>query len=354
MCRRFKPAILQRFVWEPTISLLAQLWRFIVWAWKIIVIGGLLAGILGNYAYTYISAGKFEYTDLSKLPLLQTIAVHPFTTSISVTIGLIPILLSYLANRSLLSSKERRSTEYVLKLVKDLDPNDYIFPYIKDAYLRRQGVSSSPNIDAIAQEELHNIAFQTVTPLRTSLGICIFGRPTQGKTRLAWETIRSVLPRWTLVKWPHEEQHPFDFAAQHGRNLILWLDDLHEFASPNEANALEDLPRQFHEAGASLIIVATCRDGDSETQTRLYLEKLLERLVEIRLTDISPKEADQLTAELNQHGFAAKRSQFDGTPGSLLLGVDRMRNQRYPALSKPAKQVLKAMKLLHSVNIIDV
>jgi tetratricopeptide (TPR) repeat protein len=245
------------------------------------------------------------------------------------------------------------TTEYVLKPVKDLDPNDYIFPYIKDVYLRRQDARSAVNIDAIAQEELHKIAFQTVTPPRRPLGICIFGRPTQGKTRLAWETICSMLPTWTLVKWTHEQQHTFDFAAQHGQNLILWLDDLHEFASPNEANELEDLPRQFHEAGVSLIIVATCRDGDSETQTKLYLEKLLERLVEIRLTDISPKEADQFTAELNQHGIPAKRSQFDGTPGSLLLGVDRMRNQRYPALSKPAKQVLKAMKLLHSVNIND-
>lgn len=244
-------------------------------------------------------------------------------------------------------------TEYVLKPVKDLDPTDYIFPYIKDVYLHRLDGRSAENIDIIVQDELHKIAFQTATPLRRSLGICIFGRPTEGKTRLAWETIYNVLPTWTLVKWPYEQQNTFDFAVQHGRKLILWLDDLHEFASPIAASALEDVPRRFHEAGASLIIVATCRDGDSETQTRLYLEKLLERLVEIRLTDISPQEADQLTAELNQYGIATRRSQFDGTPGSLLLGVDRMRNQRYPALSKPAKQVLKAMKLLHSVNISD-
>jgi tetratricopeptide (TPR) repeat protein len=42
--------------------------------------------------------------------------------------------------------------------------------------------------------------------------------------------------------------------------------------------------------------------------------------------------------------------EFDGTPGSLLLGVRRMREQRYPALPEDGRRVLRALKLLRSAQ----
>ncbi len=161
------------------------------------------------------------------------------------------------------------------------------------------------------------------------LGICIVGRPAQGKTRLAWEAIHAQpqLANWTLIRWPHERIYPFNFTAQRGQRLILWLDDLHEFANPNEATLINDLPRRFGEAGTHLIIVATCRDGDNYLQAQKHLGSLLERLVPIPLADIETSEAVELAKALTKEGIEVYGNEFDGTPGSLVLGLQRMQGR---------------------------
>lgn len=335
-----------------SITYLALLWDFIKWAWNILIVG-IVVSVLGSIIYTYITTGKMNFADPRTLTVLSWLSAHLFLWVPILTLLAILTPLSYLAKRIQLSSyKENEVNKYVLKRLDNLDPNNYIFPYVKHVYLTRLDTHTGRNADTIARAVLHEAAIQAgSSPIQKPLGICIFGRPTQGKTRLAWEAIHAELPTWILVKWPHEPPYTFDFAGQHGRKIILWLDDLHEFANPYEAPVLKDLPRRFQEAKVPLVIVATCRDGDNEAQARQQLEYLLERLTEIRLTDISPEEAEQLTVELTQQGADVQKTQFDGTPGSLLLGVQRMRNQRYSTLPRPARQVLKAMKVLHSARI---
>ena len=212
--------------------------------------------------------------------------------------------------------------------------------------------------DIAAREILYEAAADDTSSSQKPLGICILGRPTQGKTRLAWEAMQAELPTWTFIMWPYEPQTPFDFTGLRGKRVVLWLDDIHKFANTSKASTLNDLPRQFANAGIHLVIVATCRDGDDKVQAHKYLGDLLEHLTEVHLTDLSEQEATNLLSQMKQHktvlqqkGVDAQPAQFDGTPGSLLLGVRRMREQRYPRLPDHAKQILRAMKLLYSAGI---
>src|SRR5579872_5942634 len=103
--------------------------------------------------------------------------------------------------------------------------------------------------------------------------------------------------------------------------------------------------------GVRVVVVATCRDGEDELLTRAHLSRLLEQVTSIRLGDISQEEAHSLADGLTHEGVEVSLEQFDQTPGSLLLGVQRMRDQRYPALPEPARGILRAMKLLRSAQI---
>ena len=162
--------------------------------------------------------------------------------------------------------------------------------------------------------------------------------------------MQATLENWTLVRWLHAAQFPFDFVAQRGKQIILWLDDLHEYANPNESAIINDLPRHFIEEEASLIVIATCRDGEDQLQATKYLGNLLEQLIPVYLEDISVNEALNLAKVLTQEGLEVSNDEFDGTPGSLIFGLQRM-TSRYLNLTNSAQNVLKAMKLLHSAQI---
>ena len=331
--------------WGPVITVLAWLWGVIQWFWTAVILA-----LVANFLTALLTTGLKDDTDPRKWGVILLAEDHLLRAGGLVVVAALLTIAAYRAELSKRKAKEREEQEqrllpYVVKQVDQLDPREgvpYIHQYVQRAYLTREA-------DHQARVALERAASQS-NPLTQGekQGICIFGRPTLGKTRLAWETLRKALPRWTFVLWPHERPYPFDFNAQRGKQIALWLDNLHEFVNENEAHALNDLPRLF--AGSRLVIVATCRDGDDEQEARKKLESLMERLTPIRPQDIRPDEAEQLRELLKQEGVVPPEDEFDGTPGSVLLGVQRMTG-RYRDLDEAARQVLRAMKLLRSVGI---
>lgn len=308
------------------IRFFAWLWRFIRWFWGVVV-----AGIAVGVIVAAIATG-----------LSNAAAVLSWPVGVALALALLLTLCAGRAHR-----QQQAASPYVLKRIERLDPtNDFYVPrYVASAYLPRPA-------DAAAREALRRAAQRTDhAPTTEPLGICIVGRPTQGKTRLAWEAMRAELTGWTLVKWSHHPL-PFDFPTQRAGRVVLAIDDVQEYASnPAEVTTLTGLPEAFREVDAHLVIVVTCRDGDDWDHARQMLGKLLERLTPVYLTDITAAQADQLAALLREAGEAVQRDQFDHTPGSLLLGVVRMRDERYPALPEPAKKILRVLKLLRSATI---
>jgi tetratricopeptide (TPR) repeat protein len=322
---------------------LVMLWRFIVWSWKTIIIGAIVLGIISNAFYIYVTKGQFDSIDTFYVPLVQLIKMHLFVSIVITLFCTTIILLSFFAHKKnqklvALASYE----EYILQQVKHLNPNNFLTHYY-DTYISRDA-------DVTVRKTLQNLATQKSIMHKSIIGICIIGPPMQGKTRLAWEAIQTTLPDWTLVRWPLERLNQFDFSTQKGQNLVVWLDDLHKFAKSNEALTITNLPHHFFESKANVIIVATCCDGDDQIQAQRHLENLLERLYCISLPNISANAAVELTRMLTDKGVPVHYDEFNGTPGSILLGVDKMR-KRYHDLPLPAQKVLKTLKLLYSVHI---
>lgn len=325
------------------IECLDVLWNVIKSIWRIFIIGAIIVGIIGNAAYEYLTKGHLEFDNIMSLPIIQLAGAHPIFTVCLILILSILIVASFLAHkyRQRIPSSSSQN-EFGLQHVSQLNPSNYkLFRYIQHAYILRDADTTVRNI-------LKSISVQSHQ--NKTHGICIFGKPAQGKTRLAWEAMQAELANWTLVRWPHTAQVPFDFVGQQGKQLILWLDDLHEYANPTESVNINDLLRRFIEEGASLIVIATCRDGEDQLQAIKYLGNLLEQLIPVTLEDISLTEALNLTRILAQEGLEVSNDEFDGTPGSLIFGLQRM-TSRYLNLTSSAQNVLKAMKLLHSAQI---
>lgn len=258
-------------------------------------------------------------------------------------------------------------------------PAEQIVPgYVASVYLPRHMLDGRA-ADAVAASALQaasraatssrrvrwtGTAHTAVTHAATPLGICVYGDPLEGKTRLAWEVMRAALPGWTWLRWPQEPHQPFergvDLASLRGQRIALWLDDMHEFATPAQAALLADLPRRCAAAGVRLVVVATCRSGSEETRAKRHLGDLIERLVIVRLAPISVTEAEQLGAALRKQGAvwhaADAQAAIASTAaplsiGALALGTRTRRREVYPALPVAAQHVLQTLALLRSARI---
>jgi tetratricopeptide (TPR) repeat protein len=201
----------------------------------------------------------------------------------------------------------------------------------------------------------------------TSIGVCIFGKPMEGKTRLAWDALHLALdvatPEWTFLLWKRSPTYQFDVRAHPGERFALWLDDLQKYAAnPAEVSRIQQLLLDLRAAKTPFVVVATCRDGGEEDQARAQFADLLSQLRPIRPRDLTPEQ----TATLRQ-ALAAKEVRVfdgDGTPGSVLFSVEFMR-ERYQRLGQSeqmegrgakgenAQRLLRAMKLLQKARIYD-
>jgi hypothetical protein len=326
-------------LFSPLVDWLAKLWRPLIWFWLTLILSWLTASFITLLA----TAGQ---SSTPELPVVRLALEQPW--AVAAVLGCLALLTpcAYLARRV-----SRPASLYLPGRVESLKHRaaQFIPHYQEPFYLYRVA-------DAEAREALRVAASRASS--QEPIGICVLGPAMMGKTRMAWEAMQVELPDWTLVRWPHEgwahdlqTQLPIDLAALQGERVILWLDDLAKYAHLSLAPTLNDLPRRLQEAGVPFLIIATCRDGEEAHRAAVHLRPLLERLLPIRPAEIGENEIAWHAAALKYHGIKLQADQFNGTPGSVILGAQRMAHERYPALPKNAQRVLRALKLLRSAGI---
>lgn len=195
-------------------------------------------------------------------------------------------------------------------------------------------------------------------------GVIIVGKPTSGKTRLAWKLMEEY-PE-ALVVFPQQSDPPelFDAAGLAGRDVILFFDNLHQVA-----DTWEPLTWRARLRGAgvsSCLLICTSRAGSDwehveEKQQRLLTWLRAEAVVFTSQVgaegrDLSRDDgwllAQQLGLTLSDEEFDRL---FDGTPGSLTLDVEEMK-KRAEALhrelyaSVSGGRLLDAAKVLHAAR----
>ncbi len=199
--------------------------------------------------------------------------------------------------------------------------------------------------------------------LQECSGVVIIGRPRSGKTRAAWETLRQN-PK-ALVVIPREDYPPpFDAAGLQGKDVILFIDDLHLSAETAHPIAWWDCLSSA--TGHPVHLVCVSRDGADWETVKEKQPALVQRLgpdCQVYLSrsgrhgaDLSSEEGHQLATllgrDLSDREFEQR---FDGTAGSLTLDLADM-GARYRRLRRDridnvaVSRILDSAKLLHQAR----
>ncbi len=356
------PSFAQRFILTPLRRFFDAIWHVLAYIIGVIVIGGFLVNILTSLA----TSGSPGLADPTKWAISRPILANP-AYSLALLGGLICIgAISYFVHRRAHPEKdiiqESMIQEFGLGMVQKIVPTPTMIPFYRPSvYIQRREKSLGTDADALTREALVDAAARD-DPSRfaAQIGICVVGRKLLGSTRLAWEAIHAIgspggpLSTWIFVRWPENASQYVELwqeLQQRRARVVLWLDDLGKYQDERNASLIARLPYDLEERHIPFIVVATLHDDEIE-DVHTRFGGLLDHLLPIHPSDLTSTEANTLIEQLRGTGesvFPADR--FDGTPGSIVLAVDHMRDQVYPRQSEAAKVILRSMKLLRSAGI---
>jgi hypothetical protein len=220
----FTPLHPHHFFWWPILTILDRLWHILVW----LIIGVLVTGILGNFAYTYVTTCKpkscdVSFTDPRGWPILLLFTAHPLLTIATLVFIIVIVLCSYLAHRHLhmISLYNELGITFAHELrVLNLGDNDAAsFPYI-----------ITP-IQRIYDETIKILYDASIGKKGSKRGILLLGESNSGKTRLTLEVLKKILPHWAVLYWSPNldttKLSQIDFLR--GKNIVVFIDDLQDY-----------------------------------------------------------------------------------------------------------------------------
>jgi hypothetical protein len=170
-----------------------------------------------------------------------------------------------------------RLGEYVARRVSRLRRADFI--------PRSESYGEAAGVQALLQEvraylrlELQQTRREAGASAIAAHGILVTGPKHSAKKSVLWDAMKSDLPGWTFVSWPHHMDHPADLAQRLGYRIVLWVEHLSDYASPGESAALTEFIQWTLQLGKYVIILASCRDGKSLQVAQRYFAPLMGQL----------------------------------------------------------------------------
>jgi tetratricopeptide (TPR) repeat protein len=191
-------------------------------------------------------------------------------------------------------------------------------------------------------------------------GATIVGRPKSGKTHLVWQLLKERPNQVVVIPRDPRPPRGFERSGLVGQDLLLFWDDLHRASQDSDP---VEWRRELEDAtGRNCRILCTSRDGEDWKRVRQMprvglLLNSLGRDAQIftsrsdgRGEDLSRQEgivlAQSLAMDLDDF-----EDRFDGTPGSLTLGLDDM-CERYERLRDEARGNVSMSGLLDAAKIL--
>jgi conflict system STAND superfamily ATPase/trypsin-like peptidase len=199
---------------------------------------------------------------------------------------------------------------------------------------------------------------QARTALKQRGSVVIIGRPKSGKTRLAWQLLQERPD--ALVMIPRSDQPPdiFEASSLVGNELVVCFDDLHRTAETSRVLAWRE--RLENESSQKCLVIITTRDGTdwkSVKEKQAGLLQTLGRDTYIFMSrgdnegnDLSVDQGWQLAKALGM-GDGEFDRRFDGTPGSLTVDLEYMR-ERYERLRDEQRGEVSMSRLLDSAKLL--
>jgi len=221
--------------------------------------------------------------------------------------------------------EKRRTAEFFeCKKAKELMPKEFGIAEYRDYYYERE-----------ADRKIRKA-------LNQGKSILIIGRPKAGKTRAAYEAVKR-LEGFKVVKFWEKllETDKIPKSVKKGKNVLVF-DDLNKFVDKVD---LYEVIKQFKDMSKRFVVVATCRSGKEFEEAEKKFSDVLRGFERVELGDVSEEEAREVA---NETGIEFKS--FDGTIGSLFLGLNAMRI-RFEEEPEECRILFRVLKLLHDAKI---
>jgi Flp pilus assembly protein TadD len=172
--------------------------------------------------------------------------------------------------------------------------------------------------------------------------------PKSGKTRSIYQALKAIFPDFFVIKVPPKEVEQVRFPLLK-RNYLVFFDDLNKFSDVNFDFNL--FLKKIKAKSKDMIVVSTCRSGDEyisvKDKSMQFLKSTFTTVVNLDEYELDESEGEELAREA---GVTWKPDQFLGTPGSVILDLEDMRN-RYRNSGTYERSILRACKLLKEANI---
>ena len=221
--------------------------------------------------------------------------------------------------------------EFLHKKAKKLQQSDFGIQY-----------PSGTNKEVYKQKDSYG---EIENYLKNSKDLLIIGMPKAGKTRSAYQAIKSVLPEFYVIRPPAEKFSDFTILPPK-KNYLIFFDDVNKFADVDFD--FEKFLYKFSDKSKNMIVLSTCRSGDERDNFKSKSIEFFRRfeIVDLNNDPLSKAEGEQLAKDV---GVEWKPEQFNGTAGSVVLDDENMK-ERYKNLCDSQKTILWTCKLLRSAN----
>ena len=201
-----------------------------------------------------------------------------------------PISIAY--SREYPGKFDERLEEYVARRVSRLSRDEFIPQYgthdnasNKTIYALNKRVIRALGVE---KSRLELSGHTANTPI---CGVLVVGPEHTNKTGALWAAMEYSLNGWTFVRWPHHMDYPANLAEHLGRRIVLWIDDLHDFARAGEAAALVQFLDQLRKNGQRFLVLASCQDDEQLQEAERFFRPLMNDLQRVLATvELPPTE----------------------------------------------------------------
>jgi hypothetical protein len=229
--------------------------------------------------------------------------------------------------------------EYVARRVSRLSRDEFIPRYKPHSHADTLRIRSMNRQVALAlRSETLRLEQSVRTGSMRLCGVLVVGPRHSNKTGALWDAMTQQLSDWTFVRWAHHMDHPDKLALRLGQRIVLWLDDLHDFANPGEAAALDQFIQQLSKDGKQFLVLSSCRDRDDMQEARRYFGPLISQLQRVPATDSLP-----LTTQVSELQKSFK--DLPASQRSVLETVDWLESLRIHTFPWEVLQVLSSQFL---------
>nr|CBH36972.1 hypothetical protein BSM_04490 [uncultured archaeon] len=265
---------------------------------------------------------------------LSGMDIYYLAALIGIIAGLFAIFTFFLALLPYIKSKKDFSDLFIYRKAKELQQSDFAIQ--QPLHANAEVYKGRASDDAIKNS------------LKKHENVLVLGMPKSGKTRSIYQALKAVFPDFYVIKVPPKEVEQVCFSLLK-RNYLLFFDDLNKFSDVNFD--FNSFLKKVEAKSKNLIVVSTCRSGDEyisvKDKSMQFLKSTFTTVVDLDEYELNESEGEELAREA---GVTWKPNQFLGTPGSVILDIEDMKN-RYRNSGTYEKSILRACKLLKRANI---